>query len=306
MNFFKRHIGDYHKKAGRLTMLEHGAYTLLMDACYDRERFPTKDEAVDWCWARSAEEIAAVEFVLSKFFTLNDGVYRQARIQEEIEAYRAQAEKNKEIAKAREEARRAKRSSSGDEASTKRDDGIVDVSTKRSRDVDEAPPNHKPLTKNQEPISSLRSDGCDGATPPSQAELVPDELPAQPAQPPTHPEPTKPRKPAAPKRPAPTSEIWAAYRTAYLARYGVEPVRNAKVSGQLAQLLTRLGAEESPQVAAFYVGSETPFYRQTMHSVDVLLRDAEKLRTEWLMASTGTKPRSEFDPSRYGSGSRRI
>jgi len=51
MHYFKRNIGDYHKKAGRLSMLEHGAYTLLMDACYDRERFPTMDEAIDWCWA---------------------------------------------------------------------------------------------------------------------------------------------------------------------------------------------------------------------------------------------------------------
>jgi len=29
MHYFKRNIGDYHKKAGRLSMLEHGAYTLL-------------------------------------------------------------------------------------------------------------------------------------------------------------------------------------------------------------------------------------------------------------------------------------
>ena len=43
MHYFKRNIGDYHKKAGRLSMLEHGAYTLLIDSCYDRERFPTMD-----------------------------------------------------------------------------------------------------------------------------------------------------------------------------------------------------------------------------------------------------------------------
>ena len=37
MHYYKRNIGDYHKKAGRLSMIEHGAYTLLIDACYDRE-----------------------------------------------------------------------------------------------------------------------------------------------------------------------------------------------------------------------------------------------------------------------------
>jgi len=43
MNYFKFHIGDYAKKCGRLSMLEHGAYTQLIQACYDRERFPTLD-----------------------------------------------------------------------------------------------------------------------------------------------------------------------------------------------------------------------------------------------------------------------
>ena len=41
MHYYKRNLGDYAKKAGRLSMLEHGSYTLLIDACYDRERFPT-------------------------------------------------------------------------------------------------------------------------------------------------------------------------------------------------------------------------------------------------------------------------
>jgi len=68
VHYFKRNIGDYHKKAGRLSMLEHGAYTLLLDACYDREEFPTMEEALDWCWARSDDEEAAVRFVLNKFF----------------------------------------------------------------------------------------------------------------------------------------------------------------------------------------------------------------------------------------------
>ena len=109
MHYFKRNIGDYHKKAGRLTMLEHGAYTLLMDACYDRERFPTESEALDWCWARSDEEVAAVKFVLSKFFDLVDGRYMQQRIADEIAGYHDKSQKNKQIAIEREANRKAKR-----------------------------------------------------------------------------------------------------------------------------------------------------------------------------------------------------
>jgi len=87
MHYYKRNIGDYSKKAGRLSILQHGVYTLLIDACYDRERFPTRAEALDWVWAGTPEEIQAVDFVLSKFFTLKDGVYVQKRIAEEIEEY---------------------------------------------------------------------------------------------------------------------------------------------------------------------------------------------------------------------------
>lgn len=88
MHYYKRNLGDYAKKAGRLSMLQHGSYTLLIDACYDREQFPTLEEALDWAWASSAAEIEAVEFVLRKFFTLEDGRYVQKRIQEELLDYR--------------------------------------------------------------------------------------------------------------------------------------------------------------------------------------------------------------------------
>lgn len=99
MHHYRKNIGDYHKKAGRLSILQHGVYNLLIDACYDRERFPTREEAIDWCWASTPEEINAVDFVLAKFFVLRDSAYVQTRIEEEILAYRAfceeQAEKGK-------------------------------------------------------------------------------------------------------------------------------------------------------------------------------------------------------------------
>lgn len=88
MHYYKRNIGDYHRKAGRLNILQHGVYNLLIDACYDRESFPTRQEAIDWVWAESDEEIAAVDYVLKKFFTLDDdGRYIQSHIQEDLEEY---------------------------------------------------------------------------------------------------------------------------------------------------------------------------------------------------------------------------
>jgi uncharacterized protein YdaU (DUF1376 family) len=137
MHYYKRNIGDYHKKAGRLSIMQHGTYTLLIDACYDRERFPTLEEAIDWCWASSPDEIAAVQFVLSKFFTLeDDGRYTQARIMEEIAIYHGKCKTNQCIALEREAAKRGSKDN--------------ESSTNRAPVVNERAPNQEPRTTNQE------------------------------------------------------------------------------------------------------------------------------------------------------------
>lgn len=96
------------------------------------------------------------------------------------------------------------------------------------------------------------------------------------------------RKPkaAAPKPPAPSTAVWDAYAAEYRNRYATDPVRNAKVNGQLSQLIARLGQDEAPGVARFYVRSDDQFYVRQMHAVDYLLRDAEKLRTQWATGRT--------------------
>jgi uncharacterized protein YdaU (DUF1376 family) len=155
MHYYKRNLGDYAKKAGRLSMLQHGAYTLLIDACYDREQFPTRDEAIDWTWASSTAEIEAVDFVLRKFFVLENGFYVQKRIQDELASYHATSETNKRIATEREARRNA---------------SLAD----RAPAVDEPPPNHKPLTTNQEPEEEKKPTASSAAKLPTcpTAELI--------------------------------------------------------------------------------------------------------------------------------------
>lgn len=134
MHYYKRNLGDYAKKCGRLTMLQHGAYTLLIDSCYDREVFPTLEQAIEWTWASTEQEIEAVKFVLSRFFKLSDdGTYVQDRILTELLEYHAKADTNKRIAIERETKRKQE-------------------STNRAPGVNEPPPNHKPITNNQEPV----------------------------------------------------------------------------------------------------------------------------------------------------------
>lgn len=154
MHYYKRNLGDYAKKAGRLSILQHGAYTLLIDTCYDREEFPTLDEAIDWTWAASTEEVEAVKFVLKKFFELqDDGRYVQKRIKEELDAYKDKAIKNKEIAEQRELKRK--------ENKTNREEVNNETCTKRTQDVNETPPNHKPITNNHKPLLRTSDDSVE-------------------------------------------------------------------------------------------------------------------------------------------------
>jgi len=147
MHYYKRNLGDYAKKTGRLTMLQHGAYTLLIDACYDREVFPTLEQAIDWTWASTDAEIEAVKFVLSRFFKLSsDGQYVQDRILEELLQYHKNADTNKRIAIERETKRKEK-------------------STNREQFVDEPPPNQEPLTNNQEPSLKESKDSLSAGLP---------------------------------------------------------------------------------------------------------------------------------------------
>ena len=88
MNYYERHLGDYAKDAGHLSMAEHGAYTLLLDRYYATESGIPEDMPYRICRARSAEERAAVDVVLAEFFQLVGGSWRNDRAEEEIEKAR--------------------------------------------------------------------------------------------------------------------------------------------------------------------------------------------------------------------------
>lgn len=144
MHYFKIHIGDYSKKTGHLSPLEHGIYMLILHSYYDREEAPTLIEATRWARARTAEEKEAVLGVLDEFFTVNDsGRYIQNRVEEELDSYRAKAETNRVIAVAREEKKRTRK----EQDRAPQEHGSCTIGQ----------PNHKPLTTNQEPIQKVKT-----------------------------------------------------------------------------------------------------------------------------------------------------
>lgn len=84
MNYYERHLGDYAKDTAHLSMLEHGAYGLLLDRYYATECGIPEDQAHRLARARTKEEKQAVDSVLGEFFTLVNGVWINNRASDEI------------------------------------------------------------------------------------------------------------------------------------------------------------------------------------------------------------------------------
>jgi uncharacterized protein YdaU (DUF1376 family) len=101
MNFYKHHLGDYDGHTSHLSWDEDMAYTRLLRAYYRREKGIPDAEKYRLARAASKAHKAAVDSVLAEFFTRDGDDWKQKRADEEIEAYQAQAETNRRIARER-------------------------------------------------------------------------------------------------------------------------------------------------------------------------------------------------------------
>jgi uncharacterized protein YdaU (DUF1376 family) len=70
MNFYKRHIGDYARDTGHLTLLQHGIYTKLLDLYYATEQGIPVDEAERLIGVKNSTEKAAFAIVTRDFFQI--------------------------------------------------------------------------------------------------------------------------------------------------------------------------------------------------------------------------------------------
>jgi len=95
--------------------------------------------------------------------------------------------------------------------------------------------------------------------------------------------------------------VWESYEKAYFNKYGVDPVRNAKVNSQISQLRKRLG-DDAVHVAGWFLTHRNGWYTQKMHSLDCLLNDAEKLRTEWATNTQMTNAHARTVDKSTGGG----
>jgi hypothetical protein len=79
-----------------------------------------------------------------------------------------------------------------------------------------------------------------------------------------------------------TFKVWANYAMAYRKRYSTWPVWNAKVGGQLGQLVDRLGADVAHHVAAHFLKTSDAGVLRKCHSLNELLANAESYHTQWV------------------------
>jgi len=98
MHWYKRHLGDYARKTGHLTVWEHGALNLMLDRLYATERPLTKSDAHRLCRPGTPEEETALARLLDEFFNNTSSGYINNRAVCEIEAFQEKSRKARKSA----------------------------------------------------------------------------------------------------------------------------------------------------------------------------------------------------------------
>ena len=146
MHYFQFNIGDYASHTSRLTPLEDLAYRRMLDLYYLNEQ-PLNGCITDVARGLGlSEHVSEVKYVLSKFFTETETGFSQKRIDLEIKKYKSNAKNKSRAGKASAKARAAKASSKVTP---------VEQTLNTTPTNDEQNINHKPITNNQEPLTSL-------------------------------------------------------------------------------------------------------------------------------------------------------
>lgn len=239
MNFYQRFLGDYMRDTMHLSVMEHGAYGLMLDTYYATERpLPADHESLfRICRAMNKAEQEAVRRVADQFFPIHeDGMRHNRRADYEIATAQPKIKAAKENGK------------------------------KGGRPANPTRTDYKPTGI----PTGLELVNPTGTQLQSSPEPEPHPTP-QPEPPPV----------SAAQSATPGSVCFSRYADAYRLRYHEDPVRNKKTNSLFKQLVERLGHEEAPEVSEFYVWHNNSQYVLSGHAVGLLIRDCEKIRTEW-------------------------
>lgn len=252
MIYFRCYIEAYDDATAEISALEDGMYFRLLRYYYRKEKplSNDSDELARVCKAIKLEEQAAIAAVLDRFFIQKPDGWHNERADHEIAVSRTARENGSRGGRPAEQETGTR---TGKKTGSKTGDVTDEITERQTRDV----------TGSGQPFSLSTK------TIPSTSQPL--------NQPPSADAARRGRK--AP--PGETNPVWEAYSSAYVQRYGVAPVRNARVNGQLASLVRCVGVGEAPDVAAFYVRHNRADYVRATHPAGMLAKDAEGLRTAW-------------------------
>ena len=113
----------------------------------------------------------------------------------------------------------------------------------------------------------------------------------------------KPKPPADPALQDACRQTWDAYAAAYGEKYGTPPLRNAKVNTAIKSFVQRIGYDEAPAVATFFVQRvDDSMVLRGMHDTGALLKGAEAYRTQWATGKLpATAPRRTPAPENFAA-----
>lgn len=97
MHWYKHNLGDYASDTAGLTLLEHGAYRLLLDAYYSNNGRLSSDRSILYriCRARRPAEMRAVRRVVGIYFLDDNSYLKNSRADQEILKYQSQCVANR-------------------------------------------------------------------------------------------------------------------------------------------------------------------------------------------------------------------
>jgi len=72
-----------------------------------------------------------------------------------------------------------------------------------------------------------------------------------------------------------------AYLAAYRDRYGCEPLMDARFHAMVANFVKRVGQDRAPDIVTMFVSLNDPLYVKGAHAMNLALRDADALHTQW-------------------------
>lgn len=136
MHYYKFNIKDWTRDTAHLSVIEEGVYRRLLDHYYESEKPIPKETAVVIRKLRLAGHEDSLSVILGEFFADQDDGYHHFRCDDEISKYHAKAGANKVNGKLGGRPRKP----------TNNPDGFDNEPTDNL--------NHKPITKNQEPLES--------------------------------------------------------------------------------------------------------------------------------------------------------